>query len=100
MGNPPYSTSLPGIVTCRILASVPATSRQLSDQMLHSPLSFPGKMLLPMFILLCPPAKVYSLSSTIDDTISEQLVDPSDVSYISDQVNEVDSLFIERHIIR
>lgn len=65
-----------------------------------SPLSCPGIMLLPMFILLCPPAKVYSLSSTIDDTISEQLVDPSDVSYISDQVNEVDSLFIERHIIR
>ena len=55
-------------------------------------------MLLQMFVLLCP-AKVYSLSSTIDDTISERLVDPSDVSYISDQVNEEDSVFIKHQNI-
>ena len=48
-------------------------------------------MLLQMFVLLGT-AKVYSL--TIDDTISERLVDPSDVSYISDQVNKEDSVFI------
>ena len=57
-----------------------------------SPLSCPGIMLLQMFVLLCP-AKVYSSSSTIDDTILEELVDPSDVSYTSDQVNEEDSVF-------
>ena len=44
-----------------------------------------------MFVLLGT-AKVYC--STIDDTISEILVDPSDVSYISDQVNKEDSVFI------
>ena len=86
------AASLPGIMTCRFLASGPATSRQLSDQMLQmSPLSCPGIMLLQMFVLLGT-AKVYSL--TIDDTISERLVDPSDVSYISDQVNKEDIVYL------
>ena len=40
-----------------------------------------------MFFLLFWQAEVFSLKSTIDDMISEMLVDPSDVSNTSDQVN-------------
>ena len=54
--------------------------------------SSPGTMLLQMFCLLFP-AKLYSSSSTIDDSISERLVDPSNVSLISDQVLEGKSVF-------
>ena len=43
---------------------------------------------------------MYSLSSTIDDTISERLVDPSDVSYISDQVNKENRVFIKHKKIK
>ena len=45
------------------------------------------KMLLQVFFLLFWQAEVFSLNSTIDDMISEMLIDPSAVSYTSDQVN-------------
>ena len=52
-------------------------------------------MLFQMFFLICA-AKIYSMSSTIDDTISERLVDPSDVSHVSEQVNK-EKLYVLYH---
>ena len=72
-------------MTCRILASRPASPRQLSHQEQQGLLA--NKMLLQVFFLLFWQAEVFSLNSTIDHMISEMLVDPSAVSYTSDQVN-------------